>query len=54
MMPMIGVRFKCGCGEYNYTRADWLSHWRHGRHRENWRWHAIRNFLLTQVEFVKS
>lgn len=44
------LRFKCGCGEYNYNREDWLSHWKHGRHRKDWMWRALRHFLLTRIE----
>lgn len=47
------MKFKCGCGTYNYGLEDWLAHWKHGiKYESRWmqRLHAIRLFLLTRVE----
>lgn len=40
------MKFRCGCGAYNYTREDWLCHFRYGGF-----WRGMKNFFLTRIEF---
>jgi len=43
------IKCKCGCGVHNHTLADWLCHFERGNF-----FHAIRLFLLTEINFVKD
>jgi hypothetical protein len=44
------IQYRCGCGELNYNREDWLSHWKHGL---NGKWRAVVLFFKTKIELVK-
>jgi hypothetical protein len=41
------MKFKCGCGSYNYNRGDWLAHFKHGQHGV---WRAVKHLLFTRIE----
>lgn len=50
------IKFKCGCGEYNYTFGDWISHWKYGIQSKTQfqrKLRAIRHFLMTRIELRK-
>jgi hypothetical protein len=41
------MRARCGCGQYNYTLGDWLSHFRYGSSF----WRAVTHLLFTSIEW---
>ena len=44
------VQFRCGCGEVNYNRQDWLAHFKYGL---NGKLRALRHLLMTRIELVR-
>lgn len=40
--------WRCGCGDINFNREDWLCHF---RHRGFWR--GMRHLLMTRIELHK-
>jgi hypothetical protein len=43
------IQFRCGCGQVNYNREDWLSHFKYSLRGK---FHAFKLFLKTKVEIV--
>lgn len=43
--------FKCGCGSYNFTWQDWISHFKYG---EKGFWHNVKLLLLTKIRTAKQ
>lgn len=44
---MLIINFKCGCGVYNYSWQDWISHFKYG----SWR-NGFKNLLKTRIEIT--